>query len=488
MVTISLPAPAFAPEPATTPGTENTVSWAAASEAAEYLVECDDDPLFESPDGNSGWITETQHTFDALADGETYYYRVKARTEAPVQVESNWSDAVVSTQDASPPTVLRIVASDALLTDADVGATTTLTVTFDEAMDPSFEPQLSFAPDHQGSLLNGVGAWSQTTYPNDTFTVTYEVVDLDVEISDVAVDAVGAKDLAGNDQQDYEPEAEFGINTLNLAPEDMALDTDRVDENQPVGTLVGTFSTTDPDTGDTFTYELIAGEGDNDNAAFTVDGDQLKTAAEFNHEMQDSYSIRVATTDSGGLTYEEEIVITVNDLVENMLLADANDDGTVDKADAARLSANWGTPSGATWRMGDFNLDGSVNIFDAAILAANWGATAAPEAVEPEVSDSAPFVGPLPASHSALERTPLSPASRDAGATEALLMETEAAEAAVDAALGEAYSPEPEATGLRQRQIIWSATLARRQSNDQASKSKDQEPLAIDLILSDPEV
>ena len=104
------------------------------------------------------------------------------------------------------------------------------------------------------------------------------------------------------------------VNDANDAPTDVALSSSSVDENQPVGTTVGTLTTTDPDSGDTFTYTLVAGAGDTDNASFGIVGGQLVTAAVFDFETQSSYSVRVRTTDGGGLFFEKAFVITVNDV------------------------------------------------------------------------------------------------------------------------------------------------------------------------------
>ena len=73
-----------------------------------------------------------------------------------------------------------------------------------------------------------------------------------------------------------------------------------------------------------------------------------------------------------------------------ILPGDANSDGTVNQADAAIVSANWLTQSGATWANGDFNDDGRVDDIDATMMAANWQRTIIPPdtsasvAVEPE--------------------------------------------------------------------------------------------------------
>ena len=85
-------------------------------------------------------------------------------------------------------------------------------------------------------------------------------------------------------------------------------------EGQAAGTTVGTFTSTDPDTGDTFTYSLVSGTGSADNAAFTISGDVLNTAYPFNFMTKNSYSIRVRTTDQGGLNFEKIFVISVTDL------------------------------------------------------------------------------------------------------------------------------------------------------------------------------
>lgn len=100
----------------------------------------------------------------------------------------------------------------------------------------------------------------------------------------------------------------------NHAPTDISLSSSTVAENQAVGTAVGSFSTTDQDTSDTFTYSLVSGTGSTDNASFTISGSSLLTAAMFDYETKSSYAIRVRTTDNGGLTFEKQFTITVADL------------------------------------------------------------------------------------------------------------------------------------------------------------------------------
>ncbi|WP_353847189.1 MULTISPECIES: S8 family serine peptidase, partial [unclassified Microcystis] len=105
---------------------------------------------------------------------------------------------------------------------------------------------------------------------------------------------------------------DFANQTVNVGPTDLALSATTVNENVPVNTVIGTFSTTDPDTGNTFTYSLIAGTGDTDNSAFSIVGNQLQINNSPDFETKNSYSIRVKTTDQGGLSFEKTLTITVN--------------------------------------------------------------------------------------------------------------------------------------------------------------------------------
>ena len=87
-------------------------------------------------------------------------------------------------------------------------------------------------------------------------------------------------------------------------------------ENQPAGTAVGTLSASDPDTGDAHSFALAPGLGSEDNAAFTIDGTTLRTAAAFDTEAKAAYAIRVAVSDGRGGSFERALTITVTNLDE----------------------------------------------------------------------------------------------------------------------------------------------------------------------------
>ena len=109
--------------------------------------------------------------------------------------------------------------------------------------------------------------------------------------------------------------------TLNNPPTALTLSNSSVAENQPAGSVVGNFTSTDPDAGQIFSYSLVAGSGSTDNATFQIVGNQLRTSTVLNYEAKSSYSIRVRTTDSGSpaQSLEKVFIVTVTNV--NELLA-----------------------------------------------------------------------------------------------------------------------------------------------------------------------
>ncbi len=98
------------------------------------------------------------------------------------------------------------------------------------------------------------------------------------------------------------------VTKVNHAPTNINLDNASVPEGSAINTTVGNLSTTDPDTGDTFTYSFGGGT---DDAQFTISGNQLKTAAVFNYSTKNTYNIKIKVTDAGGLSFTKDFVITV---------------------------------------------------------------------------------------------------------------------------------------------------------------------------------
>ncbi|NVO10329.1 MAG: T9SS type A sorting domain-containing protein [Bacteroidales bacterium] len=106
------------------------------------------------------------------------------------------------------------------------------------------------------------------------------------------------------------------INNVNETPTDINLSANSIDENVAGNSTVGSLTSTDVDAGNTFTYTLVTGTGDTDNASFNISGGNLRITNSPDFETKNSYSVRVRTTDQGSLTYEKAFTITINDLNE----------------------------------------------------------------------------------------------------------------------------------------------------------------------------
>jgi hypothetical protein len=98
----------------------------------------------------------------------------------------------------------------------------------------------------------------------------------------------------------------------NDAPTDITLTPASVLENATVGTTVGALMATDPDPADDHTFTLVTGSGDTDNGSFTIAGSQLRTAAVFDFETKNSYSVRVRTSD-GEAAFAKALTVTIVD-------------------------------------------------------------------------------------------------------------------------------------------------------------------------------
>lgn len=119
------------------------------------------------------------------------------------------------------------------------------------------------------------------------------------------------------------------------APTAVQLFEDRVLEDQPVDTPIGALAGVDPDPGETFTFRLVTGAGDADNDSFRVDNGSLWTWEVFDHDVKNSYSIRVRATDASGMSFEQPLTINVLPIAQaasigNFVWQDVNQDGLQD--------------------------------------------------------------------------------------------------------------------------------------------------------------
>ena len=120
-----------------------------------------------------------------------------------------------------------------------------------------------------------------------------------------------ATDNVGNTEP-FKTEADTSVN-YNDAPIDIVLDGNSFYEYAPVNTYIGRFITLDNDLSQQFSYELVEGIGSTDNNLFLIENNELKTNALFECSRRTEYSIRVRSTDIGGLTIEKSF--TLNEVI-----------------------------------------------------------------------------------------------------------------------------------------------------------------------------
>ncbi len=108
------------------------------------------------------------------------------------------------------------------------------------------------------------------------------------------------------------------VGDRNEAPTGILLTNAAVDENAPTGTVVGSFSAQDVDAGDTAGFALL----DDAGGRFRIVGDQLQVAdgSLLDFETTTSHVVVVQVLDSGGLPFQTEITVAVNDLAESVNL------------------------------------------------------------------------------------------------------------------------------------------------------------------------
>ncbi|MBT5716778.1 MAG: DUF5011 domain-containing protein, partial [Opitutae bacterium] len=140
---------------------------------------------------------------------------------------------------------------------------------------------------------------------------------------------VRASDGALHDEQT------ITINVVNSndAPDSLVLNHFFIEENQPVGMLVGLFSTTDEDGQSdlqSMTYQLVSGSGDNDNPSFSLETNgTLKSGQIFDFEIKSNYQIRAKVNDSSGGSFTKEFVIGIIDLDDTAPIISLTGDSTI---------------------------------------------------------------------------------------------------------------------------------------------------------------
>ena len=110
------------------------------------------------------------------------------------------------------------------------------------------------------------------------------------------------------------------VRVINRVPSSLHLSNSTIEENLPIGTEVGSFSTTDlddPEDNRTYSYSMIGGSG---AAVLELEGNGLlKSSAVLNFESVSSYEITVRTTDAFGGSLDHNFTIDVLDAFHSIV-------------------------------------------------------------------------------------------------------------------------------------------------------------------------
>ncbi len=139
----------------------------------------------------------------------------------------------------------------------------------------------------------------------------------------------------------------------NHAPSGLSLSNASVEENAPIGTVVGTLSAYDED-GDALTYALVAGDGDTGNACFSIDGNLLKTAQVFDYEQYPQHFCRIRASDGNGAYTDEAFTIDVIDVDERTPAQETGD---------AWLNLSWAAVPGADYYEVDVSAGSTDSVY-----------------------------------------------------------------------------------------------------------------------------
>ena len=112
---------------------------------------------------------------------------------------------------------------------------------------------------------------------------------------------------------------------------DITLSANEGAENNDIGQVVGLFTTTDQDAGESYTYELVPGEGDTDNTAFSINENELRAVDVYDFETQASYAVRIETNDGNGGTFQKMFSINILNENESIVVANPIADQSLDE-------------------------------------------------------------------------------------------------------------------------------------------------------------
>ena len=277
--------------------TSPTFVWSAADGATSYNLVVSTNSSLASPVINQTGLTSTSYAGSGLSTGPTYYWGVEAINAYGNSWSSIWSFTTAAGNSAPSDISL---SNNAIAQDLPSGTTVgTFSTT-----DPDGEDTHAYA------LVEGGGSSD-----NGSFSISGSTLLTAASLSQGDY-TIRVRSTDGGELY-VDKVFTISVTEPNVAPTDINISHNSFSENLPADYEVGTFSTTDANTSDNFTYTFASGSGDTDNSAFTITGASLTINTIPDYETKTSYAIRVRSTDSGSLYTEKQFTLQVLDDDDN---------------------------------------------------------------------------------------------------------------------------------------------------------------------------
>ncbi|MCG9127788.1 cadherin domain-containing protein [Candidatus Poribacteria bacterium] len=257
------------------------------------------------PDGPSGIL---------LTDTISVTININDINDAPVFTEGDSANRNIDENTSSGVTIGSVVGA----TDEDTNPVDTMSYSLDSSTDAG-----AFSINSSTGQISTSGALDHETQDSYTFSVT---------VSDQRTPALTDTITMT-----------IAINDVNEAPifTDGTETTRSVDENSDSGTNIGSIvgaTDEDRDPVDTLTYTLSG----TDSGSFNIDSNtgQLKTSAELNYEVKNTYSVSITVSDneSPALTDSIDVTININDVNDAPVFSDG--ESTTRSVDENTASGN----------------------------------------------------------------------------------------------------------------------------------------------------
>lgn len=179
--------------------------------------------------------------------------------------------------------------------------------------DPDKEDKVSYA------LVEGIGDDDNVSFYIEGNHLVANAV-FDYESKNEYNVRVRGTDLGGlYFEKEFKVVVKNNIDTI----QNILLSNNTLNENNSQAVKVGSLSCASQDSIAKYTFALIAGNGDNNNSSFNVNGLELSFTDTADFEVINNYKIRIQATDELGRSFEKEFTINVadiNDAPTNVIL------------------------------------------------------------------------------------------------------------------------------------------------------------------------